>query len=100
MAEVEHALVTHRADGGVCRLVVVLETTQTEPIPEGGDSPLVVRIRLENSTARPAVATWMHANGQTVTGQVAPGENSESNIAPSRRVPLYRLTSALSMGTS
>lgn len=54
MAEFDHVLVTF-ADplGGTCRLVAVCDDSQTEPNPEGGTSPLVVAVKVQNGTAKP-----------------------------------------------
>ena len=92
MAEFDQPLVTFTdPQGGVCGLVAVCEDSQTELDPEGTPSPLVVRIRVLNSTGKRGGGTWMHANGQFASSTVLPGENAETNIAPPQRVALYRL---------
>lgn len=97
MAESEQALVTLRSGAGMCQLVAIVEDTQTEPDSEGDPSPFVVRIRVTNSTGKRATGRWMQSNGQLVTTEVLTGENSETNIAPPRRVPLYRMEYSLAM---
>lgn len=99
MAEQDHPFVTLTdAAGGVCQIVAVIETTQTEPHPEGGTSPLVVRLRLVNTSTRPGVARYLRASGQIDTAPVLPGENVETNISPPRRVGLYRIGCGLAWG--
>lgn len=96
----DHTMVQIWADGGVCRIVAICEDTQTETMPDGSTSPLVVRIRLENTTTRAARGTWVHSNGSTIAAAILPGENAETNIAPNRRVALYRLPHSLALGAS
>lgn len=84
--------------GGVCGLTAVCESTQTKVNPEGGTSPLVVRIKVFNSTAKSGRGTWQHSNGQVQTQAVLPGENHEVTIAPNRRLALHELPHGLSWG--
>lgn len=101
MAEYDHtslAFYEGPAEARVsCRLIAVCEDSQTELIPNSGGavSPLVVRIRLVNETQRRGLGRWLHSNGEYVEGPILPGENVEFNIAPSRRLPLYRLECSL-----
>lgn len=97
MAEFEQALITIRSGTGACQLIAVCEDTQTELNEEGNPSPLVVRIRVTNSTGRRARGEWMQSNGQVVASEVLTGENSETNIAANRRVSLYRMNYSLAM---
>jgi hypothetical protein len=98
MAELDHPLVTLTDGAGVCQIVCVVETSQTEAIPEGGTSPLVVRVRLVNTTTKAAVARYVRPSGQVDSTAALPGENVETNISPPRRVSLYRLDCSLTWG--
>jgi hypothetical protein len=99
MAELEHTMYRFSdGQGGACSLIAIIEDTQTEPDPEGQPTPLVVAVRLVNTTQQPALGRWVHANGQIVTGTIAPGENQEIRIAPNRRRGLANLPAGLSWG--
>jgi hypothetical protein len=98
VAEQDHPFVTLTDGAGVCQIVAVIETTQTEPHPEGGTSPLVVRLRLVNTTGKTGTVRYMRSNGQLDTAAVLPGENVETTISPPRRVGLHRIRCALTWG--
>jgi hypothetical protein len=100
MAEFEHTLIEHYDGvGGVCRLVAICEDSQVASHPEGGTSPIVVRIRLHNTSTRPGFGKWLHSNGDEVIGTILPGENQEINITPARRLHMYLMRTSLGWGS-
>lgn len=101
MAEFDQSLFTaFDGLGGTFTLIAVCEDTQTELDAEGDPSPLVVRVRVVNSTTQPGVGTWMRANGGEDHFVILPGENMETNISPPRRLPLYQFGFRASWGGS
>jgi hypothetical protein len=83
MAEVDR-LVAQASDasGGALQLVAVVEDTQTTLDPRGRVSPIVVSVKLSNTSNQRGQCIWQASSGEWNDNVVLTGENMESRISP------------------
>ncbi len=86
MAEVDQVVVSMKdANGGVFKLIAVVENTQTTIDPKGRVSGTVVSVKLVNTSLQRGWTHRQSSSGEWVDEVVLSGENMETRVAPPQR---------------